>query len=69
MTNNKKKILIIEDEEILLNILSKRIRDEKFTVFTAKDGKEGLAQIKNNKPDLILLDMILPEIDGFNLNK
>ncbi len=67
MTTNKKKILIIEDEEILLNILSKRIKDENFTVFTAKDGEKGLDRIKKDKPDLILLDMLLPKVDGFGV--
>ena len=67
MMNNKKIILIIENEKNLLDALSKNIRDENFTVFTAKDGEEGLAQIKNSKPNLILLNTTLPKIDGFGV--
>ena len=65
--NNKGKILIIEDEEILLNVLSKKIKDDGFDVLAARDGKEGLSQIKNGKPDLILLDMLLPKLNGFGV--
>ena len=67
MSNNKKTILIIDDEEILLDVLSKKIRDEKFNVLTAKDGQEGLDRIKKDKPDLILLDMLLPKVDGYGV--
>ncbi|MEA3463485.1 MAG: response regulator [Patescibacteria group bacterium] len=67
MSNNNKKILIIEDEEILLNVLSKKIKDNGFDVLVARDGENGLAQIKSGKPDLILLDMLLPKLDGFGV--
>jgi len=69
MSNNKKTILIIEDEKILLDVLSKKIKDENFNVITAKDGEDGLAKIKKNKPDLILLDMLLPKVDGYEVLK
>lgn len=67
MSDNKKTILIIEDEEILLDVLSKKMRDEKFNVLSVKDGEEGLNKIKNDKPDLILLDMLLPKVDGYGV--
>ena len=67
MSNNKKTVLIIEDEELLLNVLSKKIEDKNFNVITAMDGEEGLTKIKKEKPDLILLDMMLPKIDGFGV--
>ena len=62
-----KKILIIEDEEILLNILKKKLIDEKYEVLTALDGEEGLQIMKEKKPDLILLDIKLPGMDGMEL--
>ncbi|KKR04079.1 MAG: Response regulator receiver protein [Parcubacteria group bacterium GW2011_GWF2_39_13b] len=62
-----KKILIIEDEEILLNILKKKLIDEKYEVLTALDGEEGLQIMKEKKPDLILLDILMPKKNGFEV--
>ena len=62
-----KKILIIEDEEILLNILQKKLTQEGYEVSTVTDGEEGLKKIKEVKPDLILLDIIMPKMDGFEV--
>jgi len=63
----QKKILIIEDEEILLNILKKKLIGEGFEVLTALDGEEGLKTMKENKPDLILLDILMPKKTGFEV--
>jgi len=65
--NNKKTILIIEDEAVLLDVLAKRVAEEGFKAITAKDGKEGLVMIEKSKPDLIILDMMLPEVDGYGV--
>jgi len=65
----KNKILIIEDEEILLDVLSKKIKDEGFEVLVARDGEDGLRQIRERKPDLVILDMLLPKVDGFSILK
>ena len=62
-----KKILIIEDEEELLSLLEKRLTQEGYEVAIAKDGKEGLAKIKEITPNLILLDIVMPVVDGFEL--
>lgn len=59
-----KKILIVEGEEILLDILQKKIKQEGYDVSVARDGKEALLKIKEIKPDLILLDLILPKKSG-----
>jgi len=59
-----KKILIIDDEDQLLQALVKKLTKEGFEVFTASDGKEGLLETAKNSPDLILLDLILPVMDG-----
>lgn len=64
-----KKILIVEDELQLLNSLKIKIRHEGFTVFVAKDGAEGLRIALKNKPDLILLDVIMPKMDGIEMLK
>lgn len=62
-----KKILLIEDEEILLNILKKKLLEEKYEVATATNGEEGLIAMKSSKPDLILLDILMPKKDGFEV--
>lgn len=70
---NKQKILIIEDEKVLLKVIAKKLEVENYQVQTAMDGQEGLEKIKENAPDLILLDILMPRVDGFevleNLNK
>lgn len=62
-----KKILIIEDEEIILNLLQKKLAQEGYEVSTAPNGYEGLEKIKKEKPDLILLDIIMPKMGGFEV--
>jgi len=62
-----KKILIIEDEEILLNLLKNKLSEIGYEVSIAKDGVTGLKAIKEIVPDLILLDLIMPEMGGFEL--
>jgi len=62
-----KKILIIEDEELLLNLLQKKFQELNYNVSVAKDGLAGLEAIKENEPDLILLDIVMPKMGGFEL--
>ncbi len=62
-----KKILIIEDEELLLNLLKKKLEELNYEVFIAKDGIMGLKAIKENELDLILLDVVMPKMGGFEL--
>jgi len=62
-----KKILIIEDENILLDLLQKKLIQEGYEVDTARDGQEGLDRLDKNKPDLILLDIVMPRMGGFEV--
>ena len=64
---NKKIILIAEDEEAMLKALSKKFTNECFTVLEAKDGKEALTIALDKKPDLLILDIIMPKIDGIDV--
>lgn len=59
------KILIIEDEEVLLEVLSNKLKKEGYEVIAAKDGLEGLEKMKSEKPSLILLDILMPRMNGF----
>lgn len=62
-----KKILFIEDEPSLQQTLGEILRQEGFEVVAALDGLEGMEKMKIEKPDLILLDLILPKLDGFEV--
>jgi DNA-binding response OmpR family regulator len=63
------KILIIEDDKFLRDLLSKKLQDEKFEIVTAIDGEEGIKKTDEEKPDMVLLDLILPSINGFEVLK
>lgn len=65
----KNKIMVIEDDKFLRELLVRRLEEENFEVFSCVDGNEALAGIKKELPDLILLDLILPGIDGFEILK
>lgn len=62
-----KKILIIEDEEAIRFILEKRLSDAGYLVISAENGLEGLNKARKENPDLILLDLMLPGIDGYQV--
>jgi len=62
-----KKILLVEDEEIMLDLLQKKLTKEGYQVSVARDGEEGLKVMREIKPDLILLDIIMPKMGGFEV--
>jgi PleD family two-component response regulator len=64
-----KKILVIEDSETMLKLISSILKKEGFEVFEAKNGWEGLEKANDLLPDLIISDIIMPGLDGFNLLK
>lgn len=64
-----KKILFIEDEPTLQKAVGEILTQEGFKIFGALDGEKGLELIKEEKPDLVLLDLILPKKDGFEVLK
>lgn len=66
---NKDKILIVEDEATLQKALTDVLDQEGYNVISALDGMRGLELANQEKPDLILLDIILPKMDGFEILK
>jgi len=60
-------ILIIEDDKFLRELISRKLLSDGFKIEEAIDGEEGLRKIEEVKPDLILLDLILPGLDGFEV--
>ncbi|MBP7088807.1 MAG: response regulator [Candidatus Omnitrophica bacterium] len=62
-----KKILVVDDEPQLVELLKIRLEANDYEVLVASDGQEGLKMARNKKPDLIILDLMLPKIDGFTV--
>ena len=62
-----KKILIAEDEPSLLSVLSKKVKSLGYTVFEAKDGEQAINIFKKEQPDLVLLDVVMPIKNGFDV--
>ena len=69
MAKNNKIVLIAEDELPMLQALAKKFEKEGFTVFTAADGQAAFDTAQQERPDIMLLDIIMPKIDGINLLK
>lgn len=69
MSEQPKKILVVEDEQALRQTLSDELTDSGFVVITAANGQEGLASAQREKPDLIILDLLMPQMSGQEMMK
>lgn len=69
MTKRKKTILIVEDDKYLAKAYSIKIKNAGFNVLLSDNGLDGLSTAKEKKPDLIVLDLLLPRVDGFEFLK
>lgn len=67
MSQEPIKILIIEDNESYLTILSQKFSIEKYNVLTATDGPDGIQKAADNKPNIILIDLLLPKMNGIEV--
>ena len=63
----KKSILIVDDDKDILTFLSYNLHKEGYRIFTATDGEEAIAQVKKIQPSLILLDVMMPGMDGIEV--
>lgn len=66
-TSTHSKILLIDDDPVLIKALGAEFVEEGFEFISALDGETGLALIKTNLPDIILLDLIMPRMNGFDV--
>ena len=62
-----KKILLIEDEQLMTDLLERKLTQEGYEILAAKDGVEGIEKMKEIRPDLILLDIVMPRMGGFEV--
>ena len=67
MTNTNKKVMIVEDDEHISKVYKVIFAGENITASFAVDGEEAVIKIKDEKPDVILLDLMLPKKDGFSV--
>lgn len=66
---NKKKILIVEDDFFIRDLYEIQARKAGFEVITAIDGEDGLGKVKTETPNLVILDIMLPKMDGISILK
>lgn len=64
---NKKRILLVDDESDFVEVLRARLEDNNYEVIVAYDGEEGLERAERDSPDLVILDIMLPKISGFDV--
>jgi len=62
-----KKVLVIEDEQLIADLLQRKLQGEGYYALVARDGERGLEAIKKEHPDLVLLDILLPRMNGFEV--
>jgi DNA-binding response OmpR family regulator len=67
MTTSKKKILVVEDDPMINSMYKTKFKVAGFEVFTADNGVTGLELVKKEKPDIVMLDVMLPQLDGFSV--
>ncbi|MBA2871716.1 two-component system alkaline phosphatase synthesis response regulator PhoP [Anoxybacillus calidus] len=64
-----KKVLVVDDEQSIVTLLQYNLQQAGFEVITANDGEEGMNKVVNEQPDLIILDLMLPKLDGIEVCK
>ena len=67
MPEKQTKVLIVDDDPFILDMYVLKFKERGFEVVTATDGKLGLVKINEEKPDVVLLDVVMPTMDGFDV--
>jgi len=63
------KLLVVDDDKDIVEFLSKKLVNEGYDIITAFDGEEALIKVRSDDPDIILLDLMLPKLNGFDVLK
>jgi len=69
MSKNKTSVLIIEDDSYISDMYRIKLESENFAVTTTGDGIAGIKMLEKQKPDIVLLDVVMPKVDGFSVLK
>lgn len=69
MADKKQKVLLVEDDKMIIDMYTLKFTQEGYDVMQAENGKDGLDMAKKTNPDIVLLDIILPQMDGFTVLK
>ena len=69
MSKKRAFILLVDDDELNLDLLARKLQRNGYDTITATDGKEAISLAESTKPDLILMDMSLPELDGWEATR
>ncbi|MCL5775328.1 MAG: response regulator [Patescibacteria group bacterium] len=67
MVNATKKILVVEDDKTLREVIVGNLKKKNYEIVEANDGEAGIAMVLDEKPKLVLLDLLLPKLDGFKV--
>lgn len=69
MADKKPKVLLVEDDKMIIDMYTLKFTQEGYDVLQAENGKDGLEMAKKQNPNIVLLDIILPQMDGFTVLK
>ncbi len=69
MNNKKRTVLVVDDETNIRELIKDNLEEENYRVFTANDGLSALDMVDKHKPDLVILDIMMPEMDGWEVCK
>jgi two-component system alkaline phosphatase synthesis response regulator PhoP len=69
MATNDRRVLVVDDERHIVRLIQVNLEREGYQVLTAFDGKDGLQKAKSERPDLVVLDVMMPYMDGFEVLK
>ena len=62
-----KIVLVVEDEEVMIRVLTDNLSAENFGILVARDGEQAIKMLMTHKPDLVLLDLLMPKVNGYNV--
>jgi len=67
VSDHEQRILVVDDDPLILKLLRTTLETAGYSVYAAQDGEEGLAAVRNEHPDLVITDIMMPKVDGFEL--